>query len=139
MKPPQKPRELEEQPPSKTKKPKFSVALIKEALSQSGGIFTGAAQILNCAPNTIRNYVRRSKALQDHLGDVQEITLDIAESTLIKAIQETARPDAQLRAVMFYLKTKGRSRGYVERTEVAAPAKGTGGLHIYLPEREENV
>ncbi len=92
---------------------KFTIAQVGEALRNSGGIFTGAAQQLNCAPNTIANYVRDSKTLQDLLVEVGEQHLDLAETKLLKLILADDRT-----AVIFYLKTKGKGRGYSERHEV---------------------
>ena len=45
--------------------------------------------------------------------DVQEQLLDEGESMLHKQIQE-----GNTAAIIFFLKTKGKSRGYVERTEI---------------------
>jgi len=50
----------------------------------------------------------------EHLNEGQ---IDFAETALKKQIQ-----DGNITAIIFFLKTKGRSRGYVERTELV----GTG-------------
>lgn len=94
-------------------KRKLHVEQVAEALRNAGGIFSGAAQQLNCAPNTIANYVRDSAVLRDLLEELQEQHLDLAETKLIKLIL-----DGDKTAIIFYLKTKGKSRGYSERTEV---------------------
>jgi hypothetical protein len=92
---------------------KLRVEQVAEALRNAGGIFSGAAQQLNCAPNTIANYVRASASLRDLLEELQEQHLDLAETKLIKLIL-----DGDKTAIIFYLKTKGKSRGYSDRTEV---------------------
>jgi hypothetical protein len=91
---------------------KFRAEQVELALRMTAGIYTAAAEKLGCATNTVRNYVLRSKRLQEVVRDVQETTLDVAESTLLTAMQK-----GNLTAAIFYLKTKGKHRGYVERVE----------------------
>lgn len=95
---------------------KLKIEQVAEALRNAGGIFTGAAQQLNCSPNTVANYVKDSPTLQSLLEELQEQHLDLAETKLIKMILDGDRT-----AVIFYLKTKGKGRGYSERTEVTGP------------------
>ena len=94
-------------------KPKFKVEHVAEALRTSGGIVSDAAQKLGCSPATVRNYIRRHKSLQHVLEEAIESNLDLAESALLKGIAQ-----GNMTAVIFYLKTKGRGRGYVERSGV---------------------
>lgn len=51
------------------------------------------------------------------IDDLQEATIDMAETSLFKHIKEE-----NLTALIFFLKTKGKHRGYVERTEVTNKA-----------------
>ena len=97
-------------------KPKFKVEHVEEALRASGGVVSDAAQKLadaygSCSPASVRNYIFRHKSLQRVAEEVIEANLDLAESALLTAIAQ-----GNLTAVIFYLKTKGRSRGYVERS-----------------------
>jgi hypothetical protein len=50
--------------------------------------------------------------------DLNDVAIDFAESQLHKQIK-----DGNSTATIFYLKTKGKKRGYVERQEIEA----TGG------------
>jgi hypothetical protein len=94
---------------------KFSVKQVAAALELAGGIYTGAAEKLGCAPNTIRNYVERYPRLKRICDTVVDQHLDMAETKLLKAI------DAEnMTAIIFFLKTKGKHRGYSERHEVTA-------------------
>lgn len=61
---------------------------------------------------TFYNRRKASEELNEKLQSIEEGLIDFAESKLMKAIS-----DDNLTATIFYLKTKGRNRGYVERVE----------------------
>ena len=87
-----------------------------------------AAKILqaaygSCTPRTVRNYVKRHPRLVEVIEETVELNLDTAERKLMTLIAS-----GNLGAVIFYLKTKGKSRGYVERVE----ATGSGGGQIKI-------
>ena len=95
-----------------------------KALRAGAGLYTQAARILegkygSCAPNTVRNYVMRHAKLQQVMSEVTDMQLDLAEGQLLKAIG-----DGNLTAIIFYLKCKGRDRGYIERRQIEGPDGG---------------
>lgn len=94
----------------------FTVAQVITALEMSGGINLGAAQKLNCAPNTIAGYIKRHPEIADAVAQIVENNLDLSETQLIKAIA-----DGSERSVHFYLRTKGKHRGYTEGREISGP------------------
>lgn len=55
----------------------------------------------------------RDEEFRDAIEDIDEYLLDLAEAGLINHIEKE-----NIAAVIFFLKTKGRSRGYSERREV---------------------
>ena len=59
------------------------------------------------------DYLKKDKKFADEVKDIENIALDFAESQLHKQIQE-----GNTSATIFYLKTKGKSRNYVERQEI---------------------
>jgi len=93
---------------------RFTEQQIAEAVEKAGGILTSAARKLGCAPGTIYDYLKRFPALGDVVTDAREGTLDLAESKLIEQIKKD-----NLTAIIFFLKTQGRSRGYSDRPEDA--------------------
>ena len=95
------------------RQPLFTEDQVAEALISTGGIRTNAALLLKCSPSTIKRYIDRSEALARIESEVVEHILDLAESKLVEAIN-----DGNLTAIMFYLKTKGKHRGYTERHQV---------------------
>ena len=99
--------------------PKFTVAKIEEALRRAGGIRSAAAQMLECSPGTIRNYIDRHPELAKAEAEILDVNLDLAESKLLKAIES-----GNMTAIIFYLKCKGKDRGYTERAQIEGPGGG---------------
>jgi hypothetical protein len=89
-----------------------------EALEQSLGIITTACKIVKCNRSTFYGHYNRDAEFRAAVDDIQNITLDFAESQLHKQIKE-----GNTTATIFYLKTKGKKRGYIERREVEMTAE----------------
>ena len=79
---------------------------------KKGGNISATCSALNITRQTFFNYRNSSKELADRLDNVTESLIDFAESKLTEQIN-----DGNLTAIIFFLKTKGRNRGYVERVE----------------------
>ena len=94
---------------------------IAEALQKTNGLQTSAAKWLLKYKNakidrsTISKRIKNSKELQDVADEIDSKTLDFAEGALLEHIQ-----NKNLKAIIFYLKCKGKERGYVERQEISA-------------------
>jgi predicted DNA-binding transcriptional regulator AlpA len=88
-----------------------------QALEKSLGIVTSACKVVGISRQTHYNWMEDDeyKAAVMELGDV---ALDFAESKLHKLIDQ-----GNPAATIFYLKTKGKERGYVERQEIAVAEK----------------
>lgn len=74
---------------------------------------TVAAKALGCTPKTIRNYRDRYPSVREAITDSRDQMLDVAELQLAKQIN-----NGNISAIIFYLKTQGKQRGYIERSEV---------------------
>lgn len=99
--------------------PKYKPEIVAEALRQSGGIASAAAIKLGCSAVTVRNYISRHDEVRQAQKDTVESTLDLAETKLMKKISE-----GHMTALIFYLKTQGKHRGYVEGREVSGKGGG---------------
>lgn len=95
-------------------------AMIK-ALEKSLGVVTTAAKAAGIDRLTHYNWMRTDPKYKAAVESIADIALDFAESQLHKNMQNGS--DA---ATIFYLKTKGKRRGYVEKTEV----EHSGGMKI---------
>src|SRR5262249_38944429 len=108
-------------------KPKLNLQHVEEAPRRAGATTGGAAIILeaaygSCTPRTVRNYVKRHPRLAEVIEEAVELNLDTAESQLMTLIA-----NGNLGAVIFYLKTKGKARGYIERFEATGSGGGPAG------------
>jgi hypothetical protein len=83
-----------------------------EALKQSWGIVTSAAEVVGIDRGSHYNWLKKDEDYKAAVDSIQDITLDFAESQLHKQIK-----DGEVTSTIFYLKTKGKKRGYVERME----------------------
>lgn len=84
-----------------------------EALEQSLGIVTTACKIVGCHRSTFYKFYNNDKKFRNNVDELQNMTLDFVESQLHKQIKE-----GNTTATIFYLKTKGKKRGFVERQEI---------------------
>jgi hypothetical protein len=82
------------------------------ALEQSLGIVTSAAKEVGIDRTTHYLWLKDDEKYKAAVDSIQDITLDFAESQLHKQIK-----DGEVTSTIFYLKTKGKKRGYVERVE----------------------
>jgi hypothetical protein len=82
------------------------------ALEQSLGIVTTACKSVGIERNTHYNWIKEDEDYKAAVDSIQDITLDFAESQLHKQIK-----DGEVTSTIFYLKTKGKKRGYIERIE----------------------
>lgn len=84
-----------------------------EALEKSLGVVTTAAKAVGIDRSTHYGWYNNDPEYSAAVDSISDIALDFAESKLHKQIEQEDTV-----ATIFYLKTKGKKRGYVEKTEV---------------------
>lgn len=84
-----------------------------EALEKSLGVVTTACKKVGIDRTTHYRWMREDEQYKTDVEATKDITLDFAESQLHKQIQ-----DGNTTATIFYLKTQGKKRGYVEGQEL---------------------
>lgn len=84
-----------------------------EALEKSLGVVTTAAKAVGIDRSTHYGWYNNDPEYRAAVDSISDIALDFAESQLHKQIK-----GGEVSSTIFYLKTKGKKRGYVERTEV---------------------
>ncbi len=83
-----------------------------EALEKSMGIVTTACEEVGINRWTYYDYYNKDEEFKKKVDELAEVALDFAESKLYKNINEGKET-----SIIFYLKTKGKKRGYIERIE----------------------
>lgn len=83
-----------------------------EILQKKAGNISSTCNSLNMARSTFYDWCTKDKEFNKGVEDVKESLLDLAESKLMKLIN-----DENVTALIFFLKTQGKKRGYIERVE----------------------
>ena len=91
----------------------ITVAQIIQAVHETKGMIYLAAERLGCSGENITQRAKKTPAIAEAIARETERSVDITELQLIKQINE-----GNTTAMIFYLKTKGKQRGYIERHEL---------------------
>jgi hypothetical protein len=86
-----------------------------DALEKSLGVVTSACKSVDIARETHYRWMREDPEYKAAVDSIADVAIDFAESQLHKQIKE-----GNSTATIFFLKTKGKKRGYVERQEIDA-------------------
>lgn len=106
------------------RKPKLRRAQVEQTLRRRLGNVSATAAELGVTRMTLYRFIERHN-LMPIIEEMRESMIDLAESALIKAVSE-----GHGWAVCFTLRTLGRRRGYVERTEHEISGSGGGPVRI---------
>jgi len=82
-------------------------------LESTLGNISESCKAANIDRNTYYNWLKADPVFAEAVDTVAELNLDFAESCLKRQIK-----DGNTTATIFYLKTKGKARGYVETYDV---------------------
>ncbi len=104
--------------------PEESDRLKKEFLEiykQNGGYSYAAAKQVGVRYNTVHYWMTKDEEFVEQCKIVKELMLDRAEAELYNRAMTVKERDTCL---LFFLKTKGKDRGYTERTEITGKDGG---------------
>lgn len=102
-----------------------------EALEKSLGVVTMACKSVGISRETHYRWLREDENYKELCQDIEGVAIDFAESQLHKQIKEGSSA-----ATIFYLKTKGKKRGYIE-TQSMQHEFPTGGDITFIVEGNE--
>tara|TARA_R100000951_G_scaffold23795_1_gene20005 strand:- start:418 stop:771 length:354 start_codon:yes stop_codon:yes gene_type:complete len=86
---------------------------VLKALESSLGVVTVACKSADVPRSTYYKWLKEDEEFAKAVKDIENIALDFGESQLHKQIG-----DGNTSATIFFLKTKGKRRGYIERSEL---------------------
>jgi hypothetical protein len=89
-----------------------------QALEKSLGVVTSACRSVGISRTTHYEWLQSDPEYNKAVQSLTDLALDFAESKLHSLIHE-----GDTTATIFYLKTKGKQRGYIERQEVSTELK----------------
>lgn len=85
-----------------------------EVFQKSAGLMVTACEKYGCSRAMIYEMCKKDKDFAERIEEIKEKMIDFAESQLYQNIK-----NGDTTSILFFLKTKGRARGYVEKHEVA--------------------
>lgn len=101
------------------------------ALKDSGGVITSIANRLEVTRKAVYEYIERNPELRKFVEDEKEKILDMAEISLFSQVK-----DKDFGATKYILSTRGKSRGYIEKTESEITHKGEG-IKLIINQKDE--
>ena len=105
------------------------------ALEQSLGVASIACKLADIPRSTYYKWIKEDDVFLKGVKEIENVALDFAESQLHKQIK-----DGNTTATIFYLKTKGKKRGYIERKEVEMTADiSTSKLSTEAKKKIDNI
>lgn len=84
-------------------------------LEKSLGVISTACKRTGITRQTYYNWINSDDEFKEQVNDIQEEQKDYVESKLIENIEKN-----DTTAIIFYLKTKAKDRGYTDKTEIKA-------------------
>lgn len=103
----------------------LSQADVIGALEHTGGRISHAAKYLGTSFVKIRRFMEENKAVKDAVKRIEEAEIDFAEKRLRDKIAE-----GNMTAIIFYLKCKGKGRGFIEDEKIDL-SKLTAPVHFH--------
>ena len=93
---------------------------VLKALEETYGVVTEACKKAGLSRSQFYVYMDKDAEFKKMVEDIQEAAIDYVESKLFENIREK-----NVTAQIFYLKTKGKHRGYIEKTQIQQETTGS--------------
>jgi hypothetical protein len=89
-----------------------------EALERNLGLVTPSCKEVGISRNQFYSYCHTDADFKQAVDEINEATTDFVENQLYKKIKEGSE-----KSILFYMKYKGRGRGYTESIQIDANVK----------------
>ena len=100
-----------------------------EALKVSLGLVSEACKTVDICRQQHYTWMKEDIEYKQAVEDIGEDSIDFAETALKEKIKS-----GDTTAIIFYLKTKGKSRGYIEKSELSL-----SGVSLHFDKDDENA
>ena len=105
-----------------------------EALEKSLGVVTTACKLAEIGRTQFYAWLKDDDEFAREVEEIASVALDFAESQLFSQIK-----GGNTAATIFYLKTKGKARGFIERQELDHTSDGEPiSINIDLNDRDKS-
>ncbi len=105
---------------SKTNNDSIKKKMLK-ALKETLGIVSQACEMVGISRNTHYVWIKDDIQYKTEVDELLEFQMDFVESKLFENINNGDVP-----STIFYLKTKAKTRGYIEKQEIDLTSNGKG-------------
>ena len=105
-----------------------------KSLEQSLGVVTVACKKADIPRSTYYKWLNNDEVFAKLVRDIENVALDFAESQL-----HTQIGNGNTSATIFYLKTKGKKRGYIERQEITGADGMPTNFQIEIIDKTEDT
>lgn len=112
------------------KNDKKKEALI-QALEQNLGIVTNACRSVKISRETFYQWCKKDAIFKSKVDSINDIVIDFVETNFYRKI----RDEQDTAAMIFFLKSKGKKRGWNEKSHI----EFSGALGLMLPAEEEKI
>lgn len=89
--------------------------MLIDAMEQCHGVVSDACKSVGISRVTYYEYYNKDAEFKQAIDEIENTVLDYVEGKLFGLIEK-----GDVASTLFYLKTKGKKRGYVERQEISA-------------------
>jgi len=108
-----------------------------DALKQTLGVVTPACENAGIDRTTHYKWMKEDEYYKNAVEEIENIALDFAESRLHRNIK-----DGDVASILFYLKTRGKKRGYIEqqKTDITTGGKALNtDITVEIIDKREQV
>jgi len=114
--------------------PELHKQQLLEALERTLGIVTPACKEVGISRNQFYQYYKSDPDFKKAVDDIHDVTLDFVENQLLKKIKEGSE-----RSILFYMKYRGKKRGYTESMDVTSDGKSISEIKLVHIKKRDDI
>lgn len=105
-----------------------------KALQENRGLVTYASKACRIARSTHYKWLKEDEDYAKEVSSVEDLVLDQIENSALDMIADGKNPAVTI----FYLKTKGKKRGFIEKSEVEHSLGGVEKIRELIKEYDDD-